>query len=280
MSHKPLLSFLSLFLIGALLLASPLGTSTRAAPQAEALVKATEDVYIDGSTAASSLTNWDGGALFAANSVGSSNQIILLKFTDLKTIGVTVTKAKLAMAIVKGCNLAPIGIDSGIDVYAINDDSWSEGTVVWSSSPTPPLTAPPARGAHLASSDQTTITATNNEVTWTDNTVADGLAQFLAAEQAGDGIASLWVEISTTDSAAAQIVFEDTERGGFNADCAGAGIIVPTLRLADSDLPTAVTVRSFRAAGGAGIPLIWAGLVLPLAAAVGLVLYRRRKPGA
>lgn len=252
--------FLSLLAVLAIVAVAALPGVTRAAPEASVDVPATQDTYVDSASAGSS---FDQGLLFLNYGTGAG-QVALLKF-ELNTGAVPLNSAKLGLGIVKGCNLAPINIVSGVDIYATTD-GWNESTT-WNTKP--------ARGGKLASSDSATYGSANNEVTWTDNTSADGLLKYLQDEKAGDGVASIWVELP--GAFGSQIVFQDSEKSGVTPGCTPADTIAPTIKVSDSSLPNSLTLRTFRSDDPAVSPLILGGAAIALLAVVAGVFVARRR---
>jgi hypothetical protein len=248
----------------------------KAIPLTETLLPVAEDVYIH---RVSPNDNWDNQLLLLQYGFGQPDTVILLKF-NLSTVAFPIAKAKLGMVMISDpstCFVTPNGTIPEINVYSVTNNGWAQGTVTYN-------TAPP-RGSFLDDMDQTSIGAsTSREYTWTDNGT-NTLASFLHGRQTatfggtGDGIASLWLEIGSGAGTASSVTFADAAGVAF-CDFGTGRKYVPTLRLADAsnpDLPTAVTLTTFRSSDPAlNWPLAAGVIALVGLAVAGGVLLRRR----
>lgn len=196
-------------------------------------------------------------------------RVVLLKFENI-TMANPIVEARLNMFTTECTGFLPFSSEQ-VDVYAVDDDTWSEGTVTWNSFNVPENSN---RGSFLLSIDAPPIVEDYNY--WTDiDDGTDPLADFIEAQNlatGGDGTATLWLEISGA-AANTQLSFMDTEdAGGF---CGAAGGNHPILQFADSAGPLAVTLSDFGSAQS-NLIILWIGLIGLLVAFVALIIYRRR----
>jgi len=230
---------------------------TQAAPDDQSVLTPTIDTYIDASRPDQNLDSGtaEGGLLFL-NFGTDPGQIILLQF-DLSGVPHTIDEARLNMSAIDDSTVCFLTYDAvpEINVYGTLTD-FSSG-VTWNTAP--------AIGSLLDDMDENPL---SGHAHWTD-LGADSLASYLEAERLGDGTASLWIELP--GSFGDQVIFSDQENVGI---CTG-GDLVPTLQLADSTGPLAVSLSDF-GASQSNLFILWVGLGVMLVAIAALLIYRRR----
>lgn len=241
-----------------------------AAPTAGIEMVASEDAYLY-RTFPTDTFNGAALTLEYQPTPGPGNvRVVLLKFEGI-TLPTTIVEARLNLFATDCFGNLPFNTER-VDVYAVDNDFWSEGTVTWTSFNSPENIN---RGAFLLSTDEVPpVVETYNH--WTDlDDGADPLADFIEAQNVatgGDGTATLWLEIGGA-TGNTQLSFMDTEdAGGF---CGAAGGNPPTLQFADSTGPLAVTLSDFNTSQP-NLTILWVGLGVMLVAIAALLIYRRR----
>ncbi|MEZ4512307.1 MAG: DNRLRE domain-containing protein [Chloroflexota bacterium] len=240
--------------------------------QAASTISSTDSVYIDPGNGAANLNN---GLLFiTSNGVGGASQVTLIKF-NLNTIPYSINKARLTLAVLNGgggCDGISSDAVSEINVYAVDDTTWTEGAVTFNTKPT--------RGVLLTDLDQATLPVPGKAYFTDDPTAVPPdngtFASYLETERSGgtgsNGIAGLWVEVNVGLN---QVFFEDDESTGASANCTGANL-VPTLQLADSSSPLAIDLANSNVSSVEPNIFMWIGLVLLLVASSLFVIARRK----
>jgi hypothetical protein len=219
-----------------------------------------EDVYL---SKGSPSTNQNNGLLFASFGT-STDDVILLKF-DVSGIGYAVDKARVALALVDNPG-APCFIAGGdstkISLYQTTD-LWAEGTVTTNSAP--------VKGAPIATTH--VVDATTGHIGYED-TGAGSLASYVEAERGGDGVVSIWAEI-TNGALGDQVVFADKENAGL---CVTPllGDAAAALGVADATGPLAVSLSETGTNNLPSTTLFWGALTLLVVTLGGLVVMRKR----
>jgi len=206
-----------------------------AAPETTSTITSTDAVYVDPGQPTSNVNN--GLIFISGNGAGGTSNIGLLKF-NLSSVGYTINKARLNLAIVS--DQATCGFTSdasvSVNIYQVDNTTWTETGVTYNTKPT--------RGNFIMSA--TVGTTVPSHLAFSD-TGGGNLSSYLETERSvgagNDGIAGIWIE---TTAGANQVVFEDDEGTGATAGCSGANL-VPTLQLADSADPLAITLASLTA---------------------------------
>jgi len=232
--------FLTLSLV--LVLVALLSVSVLADPNDNAAVPILEDSYTDLGTAD---TNYNNGLLFLSNSTGgpgdpdNPTKRVYLKL-DLSGVGFGIAKAGLGMATLTCDGSLDIDTVANINIFGVNDVSWTESAITWNNQPGPDT-------AILATIEAPPIVAdTQARYKWTD--LANGpLAQFLETKRGGD--ATIMLEIAD-GSGLVDVSFEDVEATGAGYGCPDAGpdgAEPPLFRVATADDTLNVTLTSLQA---------------------------------
>lgn len=265
-ARRSILSLIAISVVIMMALAGGIG----AAPEFQADVVATEDIYV---VRSSPNTVYDNGLLYLQQNLTGTfeaDKVTLLKF-DLSGIAFPIAKARLNLGVVSGRIGGGTGCPTSVALPEIHvydaSNTWTE-TSTWTS-----IGGFDLRGSLRADLDETAYSVPVH-LHWTDDgtDVNDTLAAYLELRRnAADHTASLWIQPVGTGNG--QMVFGDHEATASTL-CVGADL-VPTLQLADASDPLTVTMAT-SSAETVTWPL-YAGLgAVALVVMAGLAVSRRR----
>ena len=241
-----------------------------AAPTAGTEMTATEDTYIYRSFPNNTYDLFALTLEYQPNPGPGNVRVVLLKFGNI-TMANPIVEARLNLFATNCGGFLPFNSEQ-VDVYAVTNDGWSEGTVTWDNFNVPENTN---RGTFLLSIDALPTVEDYNH--WTDlNDATNPLADFLQAQNlanSGDGTASLWLEIS---GATGNTLLSFMDKDDASGNCGAAGGNHPVLQFADATGPLAVTISNLNASS-APSPLLWAAIGFTLIISSAALFYLRRR---